>query len=452
MPGLVPRLYDDARYVELGMLVLVLIQLLRPPVADALAAAWQRQSSMTKCLLVVLVFGGLASTAMSRAPKLGLLEVSLAVQLMFLFGIVACAVRDARILTEALLIVSLFSGAALCVLKFWAVYGSYALEGKLFSWVSPFLEFANVRFFSQVQAYTLFPVVIPLLVPETQKRWRPLVLFIAANFWALQCMVGTRAVWAGLIVALVTVPVFLRKKRFSWLRWHITAVALGVVIYAIFTYLNSFYPDSALDPTSNTVVRPDHRSIDERVALAHAAIDTIREHPLLGIGPGQFGLQAYDANPAHPHSVPLQLLSEYGLLAGTAGLLLVAFIVVFALRNLRSRSMTTPDPVGATLVAALLMGLTDSLFSGNLIMPQSQVLFVVIAGWIVGRGLPSQPSVNIKKASYRVTRTSLVCIGILATGVTIIFALEYLFLVREIPLRLLRWNPHFWQYGHFYIW
>ncbi|MEO8003436.1 MAG: O-antigen ligase family protein [Betaproteobacteria bacterium] len=453
MPGIAARLYDEARYVELGMLALLLVQLLRPAISETLAGSWLRLSALHRYLILILVAGGAVSAFVSPFIKLGLLEIGLVTQLIFLFGFVACAVREGRARAEAVLAISICAGVALCGLKFWVVYTLYAFEGKTFSWVAPFLEFANVRFFSQFQAYTLFPAVIPLLLSSTRRVWRPFLFLVAANAWALQWMVGTRAVWIGLLVVLVLVPLMLRRDRLSWLRWHAAALLAGLAIYVGFTYVISAHPDvTAPSPTVNSIVRQDQNSIEERTALAQAALKSIREHPALGVGPGQFGLQPYWPFAAHPHNTPLQLLSEYGVIAGSAGIGSGLLLVVFALRTLRSRFPGATDPIGATLVAALLMGTTDAMFSGNLIMPQSQVLFFVVAGWIVGRTPASESITPPETASYRTPRFALVSVGLLAVGVTTILALEYLPLARDIPAWLTPWNPHFWQYGRFNTW
>src|SRR5258708_34459685 len=77
---------------------------------------------------------------------------------------------------------------------------------------------------------------------------------------------------------------------------------------------------------------------------------------------------------ARPHNFPLQMLSEYGLFAGLAGIALMALLVVLAVKTIRAGSPSGPDLSGKSIAAALIMGLTDSLFSGNQIMPHSQIL------------------------------------------------------------------------------
>ena len=111
----------------------------------------------------------------------------------------------------------------------------------------------------------------------------------------------------------------------------------------------------------------------------------IREDPVLGIGPGQFGLGDYATFAAHPHNVVLQLLSEYGIPAGLAGITLILMLLGFAVKHLRQAAAH----VGRADCrrSRSQWGSTDSLVSGNLIMPRSQMLFGILAGWIMGRSM-----------------------------------------------------------------
>jgi len=347
-------------------------------------------------------------------------------------------------------VIAIFAGAALCVLKFWVTYVLYALEGKFFSWSSPFLIFANVRFFSQYQSYALLLVILPGLMPGSSKSARALFFFVAANFWALHWMVGTRAAWLGLIVASAVVLMFARHGRMIWLRGQILVALAGAAIFLAHSHIVASQPGIAPVPGINSIVGRDQGSINERLELAKSALSFVKEHPLLGVGPGQFGLQPYSTHAAHPHDLPLQLLSEYGVPAGLAGIALVLILVAHAVRSLRTSSTQTTT-LDISLVAALTMGLTDSLFSGNLIMPHSQMLFAVLTGWILGRTVRA-PSGLYKASGFKTLRFAIVSMAVLAVAVTSILGLEYFPLAREIPPWLVTWNPHFWQYGRFSAW
>jgi hypothetical protein len=108
--------------------------------------------------------------------------------------------------------------------------------------------------------------------------------------------------------------------------------------------------------------------------------------------------------------------------------------------------------VSASLAAALVSGMIDAMFSGNFIMPHSQMLLFLLAGWILGNWQATtfqgiqQPTVG------RVTRTTIIASVLAAVVVTTILALEYLPVVRELPFQIYKRSPHFWQFGRFDGW
>ena len=225
----------------------------------------------------------------------------------------------------------------------------------------------------------------------------------------------------------------------------------GAAIFLVHSHIVAPLPNIAPVPGIKSIVDRGQGSINERLELAQSALGFMKEHPLAGVGPGQFGLQPYSTFAAHPHNVPLQLLSEYGLPAGLAGIALVLMLMVYAVRTLRKASGQS-SILDVSLVAALFMGLTDSLFSGNLIMPQSQMLFGVLAGWIIGRTARAPSGLYANAPGFRQLRSTIVSVAILAVATTTILCLEYLPLAREIPVWMPTWNPHFWQYGRFSAW
>jgi CDP-diglyceride synthetase len=188
------------------------------------------------------------------------------------------------------------------------------------------------------------------------------------------------------------------------------------------------------------------------MAMAAISLKMLGEHPLLGIGPGQWGLNQVLVKNAHPHNSPLQLLSEYGLLAGAAGVALGMLLLLFAVRVLRSQTRQGANPVTASLCAALVMGLVDSLFSGNLIMPHSQILLCVIAGWLLGRTQATAPGGERDAGGRRAQKLALAGVAMLAMSTTAVLAFEYLDVVQTMPGNLQPRNPHFWQYGRFADW
>jgi O-antigen ligase len=447
-PAIAARMYDNARLLQLGVLALVVLSLLLPAVRSAVVGAWLALGNLARALIAVMIVGGALSASFSGAPELGALEIALVAQLVLLFLILSAAVRALRDKAESVLAVAIACGAALVSIKFWVTQISYMLEGKQFQWVSPFLDFANVRFFSQYQAYALLLIPLAAALPGMSRTWRIAVYVIAANFWALQWMVGSRAVWIGAVAGTIAVLALMRTGRIAWLGQQAMLVVSGALIYLLFSQVVAFAPGAT--PVPGVSAAFGSQSDTDRMEMAATSLKMLAEHPLFGIGPGQWGLNQAVVKNAHPHNSPLQLLSEYGFPAGAAGIALGMLLLLFAVRALRAQTGQGANPVIASLCAALVMGLTDSLFSGNLIMPHSEVLLCVLAGWLVGRTQATAPADGA--GGRRPEKLALVGVAMLAMCTTAILAFEYVDVVNPMPGNLQLRHPHFWQYGRFADW
>jgi O-antigen ligase len=381
------------------------------------------------------------------------MEIGLMTQLVFFALCIACAVATAGRSAERVLCVAILGGAGLLVLQFWTTRTLYLYENKWFSWTSPFLEFANVRFFSQYQAYTLF--ILPLcVVMFNLKRWQRYgVYFIAANFWALQWLVGTRAVWVGLLIAVVAVLAFARGGRLRWLTQQALLILAGAAIYIGYLVVVPQVTRDAPTVVKNSLIARGTNSIDARIIMARKAIDYVQERPLTGVGPGQFGLTYRETLAAHPHNSALQLLSEYGLIAGGAALGVAVLLLALAVSRLKPPQAGASDPIDIGLSAALLMGLGDSLFSGNIIMPHAQILLSLLSGWILARAtLSGGAPAALPPGSGGKVRMVLIYPVLLAWAVTMILGLEYWDVTHTFPSWLSDRPPHFWQYGRLDNW
>lgn len=439
--------YDRARAFQLALLAAVSLSSLLPSFGQRLTSSWNALHRGVRALFAVLLVGGMVSALASDAPRIGLLHLALVIQTAVLLLVVKDLVTQRGEDAEKVLAMAIFAGAGLVGLKFWVTFTLFWLEGARFSWVSPFLDFANVRFFSQYQAYALFICVLPLALLPLGWKGKTLIYIVAANFWALQWMVGTRAVWIGFLTAVAAVCIIARRAALPWLRMQLTVVLAGALVFAIFSEVLLTKPQATPIPVKNSLIERNQDSIGERVELAKGAVRLVNERTWLGAGPGQFGFHYSDTIAAHPHNSALQLLSEYGVLAGGAAVLLCALLMVSAVRSLR-QAREKRDYVDITLGGALIMGLVDALFSGNLTMPHSQVMFAVVAGWMLARGTDARSATS----GHAATRTGFVSIAALAAVTSLILAAIYLHAVQGFTLPFLQRGPNFWQYGRFSAW
>lgn len=444
-PSFTREIYDCARLLQLGLLWSLALLMLIPSVAAAITRSWIALSGAARWLVSVFLGIGALSAILSGVRHAGILQIGLMAMLIGLTLFTVAAVRVSRRTSESIFAFCVSAGAALFVLKFWLTYLIFFIEGKAFSWASPFFEFANVRFFAQYQAYALLLVTMPLIVNRLGISWRIFLYFVAASLWSIQWIFNSRALWAGVIAAAAMICLFPTKKRIRWLAEQSLLVLLGGLISLCFQG-----PGTNENPTAFSIVERSNQSVNERIVLARSVVDMLKESPLVGVGPGQFGMNYSATRAAHPHNTVLQLVAEYGLIAGAAGIALLVSLLIHSIRSLRKKTQSDEDLITAILIAALVMGLSDSVFSGNLTMPHSQVLFFMLAGWIIGRHQAETAVLEIQFAP--ITRTAVAGVAILAGLLTAILTVEYLHVLGQSYQLIADRVPNFWQFGRFSAW
>jgi O-antigen ligase len=188
--------------------------------------------------------------------------------------------------------------------------------------------------------------------------WRALAL-VPINAALLGCL--TRSAWLGVAAGLVALLVVSRRRL---LLWGLPAMLLFVLLFPEPVMQRMF---SIADPTDATAA--------DRVAMAKAGVEMIRERPLVGQGPGivreRYPLfrqpDAVRLNVPHLHDAFLEIAAERGLPALACMLLLLALPVVRAARGYRREG----GPLGARadiwlgVVAAVVGFAVAGLFEDN---------------------------------------------------------------------------------------
>jgi len=207
-------------------------------------------------------------------------------------------------------------------------------------------------------------------------------------------------------------------------------------------------------PRIHSVTERGWQSVNARVTMIKGALGMIRTHPGLGVGPGQFGHNYSATLAAHPHNSALQFLAEYGLIAGGAAVALLAMLGLHAIGVIRASPMppTKSGAVSLFVASALIMGLVDSLFSGNLTMPHSQIMFCVVAGWLLGRSRIVPTSIAPMQGAGNASRFALSSAVLLAVSVALILTFEYASAIHHMPWWQQPNPPNLWQYGRFSAW
>jgi len=324
---------------------------------------------------LALTVGVVLSAVLAKHPGWAALE------LMLLGGmaLLAWAIAVATTRQQTWVWAASLSGAAVFSLTTVLVSGVGLLQG-----ISPLLVdaipgYSNIRHWNHVQV-----AAIPLMVGAVW-RWghmRPVVWLGRAGIVACVALLwttGGRSASIALVGAAVLVWVLLGRKAHPLLRSWVTYVVGGV---ALGLALLRWLPAALNVPVERLLLaRPITPSTESaRLELWSRAWNMATEHPWLGVGPMHFANQP---NPiaTHPHSVYLQFMAEWGMPLGFA--VMAAALYAMWRMGHRLRQMS-PDYAqlrqGMVLWWGCMAVLIDGLFSGNFVMPMSQVWIATLFG------------------------------------------------------------------------
>jgi len=438
-------IYDSARFLELVILISVAVLLL-------VISTWRHQSLMVfasipntiKLGLSAFLILALISSIFAQFPEKSLQEISLFL-LLFMFGIICqFLTSNNKTLMDRLFIATILLGALLFICHFVICYLAAVVTNVSFSWISPFVSFSNVRFFSQYQAYTLPILVIPLITFNLPLRWRTVTLILLAFWWALHFATGTRSVWVALIITTLFLLIFLKDRARQWLIWQLVGMLIGGIFYLAFDYLtldNSLYGLGSITK----------RGLDDngRWPLWLNAFEMIKNHPLLGIGPMHFAFNNFTIA-AHPHNSTLHIAAEYGLPAVLIAVYLVVALLKKAVVWCIKPTYSENPQINIALTASLVCGLCDSLLSGNIIMPHSQMMLFMIGGWLIGRNQATDLiSIELQPLQSKGRTLVLVTVVLAALTIQLNGVQSYYSYMKRTQFSVPEYaHPRFWNDGH----
>ncbi|WP_353213991.1 O-antigen ligase family protein [Salinisphaera hydrothermalis] len=368
---------------------------------------------------IALLLLGITSSAASSLPSWSLLEVTytLLLALVATYG-VSSALIGLSLRPERLILLTTVTPIILaCLSAAIAIYASLLSNFPL-RFPEPIGNYGNVRFFNQYQTWLLpflSPAfVMPWPIPKVRQTiWRAFLFIIAVFFWALYWRSGGRG--TGYATLLASLFVVLMHGR-AGMRHALLMAAFAAVGYLVFI---AMFPHGGGSHTHHLL----STSPNGRLYLWHIALDYIRLHPLLGIGPMQFA--AIDTGLAsHPHNAVLQWAAEWGLPAAVlfvSGIGYLYFKWTGIARRLVTRDDSAIPPASVVAItASLIAGGIHAMVSGVIDMPASQFMLVTVAGLAGGIALSAAP---VAKANRNPGRLD--CVTNIAMRAMVLFASLY---------------------------
>jgi O-antigen ligase len=415
------RGHDDQRLVQLAFLAVFGIAVLfsrRVP-----GVAFPSAHGVLPWFAAAFFLLGAVSAVAAMSPRHAFLEVAVFMMLFLLALRIAGEIAgdSGRYLPLVLKVCA--CGSLLYAIQIMVIYGT-ALSLRSQPSVDDFTPgFSNIRFLNHAQTISL-PLLVLLcsLTKRGQKaKWGYLAL--TAFCWTLLFVTSGRGSLVGLLAGTAGALVLRRRHAIAFCKTMLATALAGMTIYIVFFtlvplavglepfgLLGELAQRTAADPTSL------------RGRLWMRALDLIRAHPWLGVGPLHYAHSAIDGHlSAHPHDWILQIGAEWGL---PALLCLLAAIGLSMRRLIRTASrIAAADHANQDMLAAwIAIGLAilvDGLVSGSIVMPVSQLwiaLYIGCAsGWTMSIDSPHQRRPGLRRDIVAVL--VLLALGAVASGI-----------------------------------
>lgn len=404
--------------------------------------------SVTVGLIALLA---LASTLQAPDPVMAMRELGIFAGLIAITLVVA-QLRDPILLPS---VATSAASAAYIAVVLLIIVMTY-LSGQSLTRIELFFGYDNHRFFNHVQTAAL-PLAILAVTVAPQRSWLRLVAWFAAiGGFALLFSIAGRGTMVGIVVGAVAAGAIFGRAAFATLSNLAFTAVLGL---AVFVTLFFFLPLLMGTTPGLSEGHYDARfgSAEMRFFLWRIAQSYIEQSPWLGIGPMHYAHYP-TGDAAHPHNIYLQVAAEWGIpmlvLVTAAGAWMLRKLVVAVRRCTETRERDC----GIGLFLACVAIAVDGMFSGNFVMPVSQVWIALTFGWALA-WLAGQ-SGNERAAPSQ--RTSMIflkrmaTIGLLASQIWLVWNVwpEATHLDEHVKRTMdqeptTRKNPRFWSHGWF---
>ena len=373
--------HNEQRCIELAaMAVCVLFFVIRGGAARTVAAL-PRPAGI--CLSVFFLLG-LASTVKAYSLRYAAYEWSILFLLLLAAAAVADEFRRSGTNGRQHVLQLLGTIGVLYSLRVLLNYAAHLQIGTAIDMHRLAVGFGNARFLNHTQT-ALLPLIVLLCLQAAKGSLMRWIWFaLAAFWWALIYVSEARATILGLAAGGAAAYLLRGRHAHGYLKMILATALAGAVVHVlgfILLPMMAGLPPVSLPATvvERTVADPT----SSRNLLWHLALRLIAEHPWLGVGPHHFahhGASLYTG--AHPHDWILQIGAEWGLPA----LLCLLGAMALGFRGLvrsGARIATADLPnqqMLVTLLAATIAIFVDALFSGVIVMPQSQLAVALVIG------------------------------------------------------------------------
>ena len=441
--------FDAKRVLQLALFATILVFATAwTPLRTATITQLSRLSKLNRYALALFFLIGLISSLRLDHPAYALIDVAMMFVMMILIAVTAASRELSGDRFDRWAVLALVVMGFAVVLQELMGFIVGWVFGSEFSYSQALIHFAHPRFYNQLQTWSIpLLAALPLMFPG--KRWIKIACVVLIGLqWFLVIALAARGTVVSLLIAMVFIAFWLPAQRKLWLKYQIGGLIVGILLYSGIIFLNGllipksqsgeFYAYSVGRPMAHTSGRSNFWRL---------SVEDARNNPLLGSGPTRYACDSELVLPAHPHSFPLRILGEWGMIAFVLFLLLAITIGIGFLKNLKfqnEESLTDP-PLNAMLAISLMAGIFHACLSGLVIMPASQVALILIAGWVLS--LSESSTSEPKKIKFV---NAMIFAALILVSITFVFAIKEITKLPEAKDYFdpsYRMAPRFWQDG-----
>ncbi len=401
--------------------------------------------------VVPLGLTGLAVVSVLRAPSQGMAgrELALFVGMAAMARVVA-ETRDSR--EAPACVASIASGTYVAVILL--LVTAFYLTGQSLNRAEIFVGYDNYRFFNHVQTAALPASVLAATVAKPRSWQRAVAWFAAIGGFALLFAIMGRGTLVGIAGGAFAIGVMFGRLSWPILRTLGIAAGLGSLAYGAVFWLLPILVGAPTE-VAESYYGARLGSVEMRIYLWRIALSYIEQSPWLGIGPMHYAHHP-TGDASHPHNIYLQIAAEWGLPVLVLTLILYALMMrrlAKAVRNCRDAKQRDCG-VGLTLACTAIA--VDGLFSGNFVMPVSQVWIACVFGWAMA-WTRHQAGGSTRTESAKVRGfLQWATVGLVVTQLWLVWSVwpEVTHLDQHIQQAMERFpttttNPRFWSHGWF---
>lgn len=274
-----------------------------------------------------------------------------------------------------LILFSSFSFSLLLNAIYIIYQASQGESGRLIGFASNYMLLCGIN-------VLILPVIFSLALHKSNIPYKLRLFYLLTALINIPAIIleNTRIVWIAIGISYLLIILLALKNKF------LSLILILIILFSSFLFFK-VSPESIARFNSITNISYQNKSNYERLLMWQSAKNMFIEHPLFGVGIGNYHEQYMNnyrspysrEDQWHPHNVPLAMLSETGIIGGISYFALFAYLYFHAISSYIQKKNLSSFAYLMCLISYTINCLTDCMFCGyNIKMPTT--IFYLFTG------------------------------------------------------------------------